>query len=74
MERISREHWEYYLWLAASCAAANEQAAAHQAGQAATNLRPQLSIGSYVDGWFIWKWAEDKARLRDALARAGLPP
>jgi adenylate cyclase len=74
LERISREHWEHYLWLAASCAAANDQAAAHQAGKAATNLRPQLSIGSYVDGRFKWKRAEDKARLRDALAQAGLPP
>jgi adenylate cyclase len=73
LERSSREHWEHYLWLAASYAAANEQAAAHQAGQAATSLRPQLSIGSYVDWRFKWKRAEDKARLCDALAQAGLP-
>jgi adenylate cyclase len=74
LERSSREHWEHYLWLAACYAAENEQAAAHQAGQAATKLRPQLSIASYVDGRFKWKRAEDKARLRDALARAGLRP
>src|SRR5215470_19402074 len=73
LERNSREHWEHYLWLAACYGAANEQAAAHQAGQAATNLRPQLSIGSYVDGWFKWKRVKDKGRLSDALARAGLP-
>ena len=74
LERSSRQHWEHYLWLAACYAAANELAAAHQAGQAATNLRPQLSIGSYVDGRFKWKRAADKGRLSDALAQAGLPP
>jgi adenylate cyclase len=73
LERNSREHWAHYLWLAACCAAANEEAAAHQARQAATNLRPHLSIGSYIDGSFKWKRAEDKARLCDALARVGLP-
>jgi tetratricopeptide (TPR) repeat protein len=75
LERSSREHWEHYLWLAASYAAANEQAAAHQAGQAATKLRPQLSIGSYVDYLRLkWKRAEDTVRLCEALAQAGLSP
>ena len=72
LERSSREHWEHYLWLAGCWAAANEEAAALEAGQAATRLRPQLSIGSYVDGLFKWKLADDKSRLRTALARAGL--
>jgi|SRR5262245_60930618 len=74
LERTSREHWEHYLWLAACYAAVNEEAAALQAGQAATNLRPRLSIGSYVDWRFKWKRAEDESRLRSALARAGLAP
>jgi hypothetical protein len=72
LERSSRHHWEHYLWLAACCAAANEETTALQAGHAATNLRPQLSIGSYVDGVFKWKRVEDKSRLCNALARAGL--
>jgi adenylate cyclase len=72
LERSSRDHWEHYLWLAACCAAVNEESAALQAGHAAANLRPQLSIGSYVDGVFKWKRFEDKSRLCNALARAGL--
>jgi adenylate cyclase len=72
LERNTRDHWEHYLWLAACYAAADEQIAAHQAGQQAMALRPNLSIAAYVDGWFKWKRAEDKARLCDALARARL--
>jgi adenylate cyclase len=74
LERNARDHWEHYLWLAACYAAADEQTAADQAGQQAMALRPNLSITAYVDGWFKWKQAEDKARLREALAQAGLPP
>jgi adenylate cyclase len=72
LERNSRSHWEHYLWVAACYAVADEEAAALQAGQAATNLRPDLSVGSYVDWRFKWKRAEDKSRLRHSLARAGL--
>jgi hypothetical protein len=61
------------VWAAASNAAQNDEAAAHDAAALAIALRPQLSIASYVDGRFKWKRSEDKARLRDALARAGLP-
>jgi len=74
LERTTREHWEHYLWLAASYAATDERTAAQQAGHQAITLRPQLSIASYIDGGFKWKRAEDKARLRDTLARTGLPP
>src|SRR5262249_13234932 len=57
------------------CVGGEHQAAAHQAGQAAAKLRPQLSIGSYVDYLrFKWKRGEDAARLCEALAQAGLSP
>jgi adenylate cyclase len=67
LERTTREHWEHYVWAAASNAAQNEQAAALEAAQRAIALRPQLSIASYVDGGFKWKRSEDRAHLRDAL-------
>ena len=70
---IARDHWEHHLWLAASYAAADEEALAHQAGRQAMALRPQLLIPSYVRYGFAWNRAEDKDRLRDALARAGIP-
>jgi adenylate cyclase len=72
LERTAREHWEHYVWAAASNTALNDQTAAHQAAQRAMAMRPQLSIASYLDGRFKWKRPEDKARVRDALARAGL--
>jgi adenylate cyclase len=74
LERTARSHWEHYLWLAACHAATDEQISAHQAGQHAVALRPNLSIAAYVDGRFKWKQAEHRARLCDALAQAGLPP
>jgi len=75
LERNTRSHWEHYLWLAASCAAANKQTAAQEAGRQAMALRSNLSIASYVvHGRFVWKRAEDKGRLSDALAQAGFPP
>jgi adenylate cyclase len=73
LERTTREHWEHYLWAAASNAAQNDETAASDAAAHAIALRPQLSIASYVDGRFKWKRLEDKVRLREALARAGLP-
>jgi adenylate cyclase len=73
LERITREHWERYVWAAVSNAAQNEQAAALEAAQRAIALRPQLSITSYLSAGFQWKRSEDSARLRDALVRAGLP-
>jgi len=69
LERTTREHWEHYVWAAASNAAQNEEAAALEAAQRAIALRPQLSIASFVDGRFKWKRSEDRAHLRDALAR-----
>jgi adenylate cyclase len=74
LERTAQSHWEHFLWLAACYAAKGEQTTAHQAGEQAVALRPGLSIAVYVDGRFKWKQAEDKARLCETLARAGLPP
>jgi adenylate cyclase len=74
LEKTARAHWEHYLWLAACCAAADKELDARQAAQAALALRPNLSIASYGDGGFVWKRDEDRSRLRDSLARAGLPP
>jgi adenylate cyclase len=74
LERTARSHWDHYLWLAACHAATDQQILAHQAGQQAVALRPNLSIAAYVDGRFKWKQTEDRARLSDALAQAGLPP
>ena len=74
LERTARTHWEHYVWLAACCAAADRQTAAHEAGREAIALRPILSIAAYIDGRFAWRRAEDKTRLRDALMQAGLPP
>jgi adenylate cyclase len=74
LERTARAHWEHYLWLAACCAVTDKQTPAHEAGRQAIALRPDLSITAYIDGRFAWKRAEDKARLSDALAQAGLPP
>jgi adenylate cyclase len=73
LERTVRSHWEHYLWLAACHAAAGDRTTAHQAGQQALGLRPNLSIAACADGRFKWKQAKDKARLCDALAQAGLP-
>jgi adenylate cyclase len=73
LERNTREHWDHYVWAAASYAAQGEQVAALEAAQRAIALRPQLSIATYAVGGFKWKRSEDRARLRDALARAGLP-
>jgi adenylate cyclase len=73
LERTTREHYDHYLWLAASYAAARDDTAARQAGRQAVALRPDLLIGAYVDRGFAWKRAEDKIRLREALLRAELP-
>jgi TolB-like protein/DNA-binding winged helix-turn-helix (wHTH) protein/tetratricopeptide (TPR) repeat protein len=74
LERAARAHWEHYLWRAACHAAAGKEGAAKHAGQEAVALRPNLSISAYIDEWFAWRRNEDKARLSDALAQAGLPP
>jgi adenylate cyclase len=73
LERTTREHYEHYLWLAACHAAAANEAAAHEAARKAIALWSDLSIGAILGRWPPWKRAEDKARLADALVRAGLP-
>jgi adenylate cyclase len=75
LEKNARAHWEHYLWLAACCAAAEEEMAAKHAAQEALAVRPNLSIATYVDGGSaVWRRDEDRGRLYDALAQAGLPP
>jgi adenylate cyclase len=44
IERTTREHWEHYLWAAASNAALNEEAAALEAAQRAITLRPSCRL------------------------------
>jgi adenylate cyclase len=73
LERNPRDHWEKHVWLAASHAALKHLAAARQAANRALVLRPQLSIATYVDDRFKCRRTEDSTRLRNALARAGLP-
>ncbi|HXO70159.1 MAG TPA: adenylate/guanylate cyclase domain-containing protein [Bradyrhizobium sp.] len=74
LEKTARADWAHYLWLAACCAAADKDMAAQQAARQAVALRPHLSITTYGGGLFVWKRDEDRKRLCDALARAGLPP
>jgi adenylate cyclase len=72
LERNARVHWEHDLWLAACHAAIGNQSIAREAGQRVMALRPGFTIAAYVDGRFKWKRADDKARLSDGLAQAGL--
>jgi adenylate cyclase len=74
LEKTARAHWEHYLWLAACCAAADREMAAQQAAREALALRPNLSIATLGNWGFVWRRDEDRGRLCDALARAGLPP
>jgi adenylate cyclase len=74
LERTARTHWEHYLWLAACHVAATKEGAARRAAEQALALRPGFSTAAYADGRFKWKRAEDRARLCEALERAGLPP
>ena len=73
LERATREDHEHYLWLAACHAAAGNDAMAHDAARKAGALRSDLPIAAIVRREPPWKRAEDKARLVDALRRAGLP-
>jgi adenylate cyclase len=73
LKRTTREHWEHYLWVAASYAAQDEQATAIEAAERAIAMRPNLSIRSYTDNRFKWKRSEDRSRLLNALRRASLP-
>lgn len=73
LERNARSHWEHDLWLAACHAMMGNQSAAHEAGQRLMALRPGFTITGYVEGRFKWKKPEDRGRLSDGLAQAGLP-
>jgi adenylate cyclase len=71
LERNARTHWEHDLWLAACHAAAGDPSTAREAGRRVTELRPGFAIAVYVNGRF--KKPEDRSRLSDKLAEAGLP-
>jgi len=73
LDRNAREHYEHYALLAACHSAAGHEAQAREAARHALALRPNLSVATVVGAGVIWKRPEDKARLADALARAGLP-
>jgi adenylate cyclase len=73
LERMQPTNYEHSVWLAACCAATNEDVAAREAGKQAVALRPDLSISTYGVGGFTWKRPEDKARLHNNLLRSGLP-
>lgn len=73
LERNARSQWEHDLWLAACHAMMGNQSAAHEAGQRLMTQRPAFTITGYVDGRFKWKKPEDRGRLSDGLAQAGLP-
>ena len=74
LERTAHSHWEHYLWLAGCLAMAERTTEALQAAQQAIALRPTLSVATYIGEGPKWKRDDDKARLKDALMRAGLPP
>jgi adenylate cyclase len=73
LERNARVHWEHDLWLAACHAAVGNQSTADEAGRRVMALRPTFTIAAYVDGRFMWKRPEDRARLCNGLAQVGLP-
>jgi adenylate cyclase len=73
LERNARIQWEHDVWLAVCHAAVGNQSGAYEAGQRVMALRPGFTITAYVDGRFKWKKPEDKSRLCDGLAQAGLP-
>ena len=74
LERTEHAHWEHYLWLAGCLAMTERTTEALQAAQQAIALRPTLSVATYIGERSKWKRDDDKARLKDALMRAGLPP
>jgi adenylate cyclase len=73
LERNARSHWMHDLWLAACHATVGNLSAGREAGQRVMTLRPGFTIASYLDSGSKWKKPEDRARLCDALTRAGLP-
>ena len=73
LDQNARVHWEHDLWLAACHAAIGNQSMAHEAGQRVLAVRPGFTIANYVDSRFRWKRPEDRNRLGDRLAQAGLP-
>jgi adenylate cyclase len=73
LEPMEPNRFGHYALLAACRSAVGDTLAAQEAGRCALAMRPDFAVGSYLESWFAWKRPEDKARLRDALQKAGLP-
>jgi adenylate cyclase len=73
LEPMEPDRFEHYALLAACRSAVGDTLAAQEAGRHVRAMRPHFAIGSYLESWFAWKRPEDKARLRDALQKSGLP-
>jgi adenylate cyclase len=73
LEPMEPDRFDHYALLAACRSAVGDTLAAQEAGRRALAMRPAFAIGSYLESWFAWKQPEDKARLRDALQKSGLP-
>jgi len=73
LEPMESDRFEHYALLAACRLAVGDTLAAQEAGRRVLAMRPDFTIGSYLESWFAWKRPEDKARLRDALQKSGLP-
>ena len=73
LEPMEPDRFDHYVLLAACRSAVGDTLAAQEAGRRTLAMRPAFAIGSYLESWFAWKQPEDKARLRDALQKSGLP-
>lgn len=73
LEQMDPSRWEHYVLLAACRMTIGDATGAGNAAAQALSARPQLTIEQYLNGWFAWKRAEDRARLHDALKLSGLP-
>ena len=73
LEPVEPDRFDHYALLAACRSVAGDTVAAQDAGRRVLAMRPDFTIGSYLESWFAWKRPEDKARLRDALQKSGLP-
>jgi len=73
LETVEPDRFDHYALLAACRSVEGDTLAAQEAGRRVRAMRPDFTIGFYLESWFAWKRPEDKARLRDALQESGLP-
>jgi adenylate cyclase len=72
LEPVEPDRFDHYALLAACRSVDGDTLAAQDAGRRVLAMRPDFTIGSYLESWFAWKRPEDKGRLRDALQKSGL--